>query len=184
MGATISFLVSLALLIRAVVFWVRERSLARRLVPVQAKVLDPGLVGKPDAAENAVYRSEIQNIGSSARDGSDPHTHIPRPPTVSYSATWEYTVDGKTHRYTHTQSSQIFRPGQIKYARAQVFYDKANPAVSRPYPGAGSQAWAWFIGAGAAAVVGLVMLHFEFADQRARPSHRAANSSAGSAPNR
>jgi hypothetical protein len=157
MAGIIAFIVALGLMLGAITLLVQERLLRRRLAPIEAKLLNPGQEGQIDPAGAAKYQWESLNLSRSISDGSEPHTRTPTQPTASYTASWEYIVDGKLHRYTHTQSSPVFRPDQIRYWRVQVFYDRNNPAVSRPVPGAGEQAWAWFIAAAVVAVVALAM---------------------------
>jgi len=157
----IASLVALALLVRAIVLRIGESGLKRRLTPIEAKLIDPGRAGIMDPSDQAWGQWQAEDLQTSLRDGSEPHTRLPTQATPTYRATWEYIVDGKLHRCTHSQSSPVFQPDQIRFGRVQVFYDRDNPSVSRPFPGAGAEAWAWFVGAAVVAAVGLVMTAIE-----------------------
>lgn len=158
MAGLIGCLVAVALLAHALTLLVRERGLRRRLVPVEARLIDPGRVGAISAAEQAWADRQVQEHDRSIRDGSEPHTHLPTPSTPVYTARWSYTVGGKAHHGEISLSSPVFRPDQIRFGRVQVFYDRDNPAVSRPFPGAGDAAWAWFVAAGVAGFVALLLV--------------------------
>lgn len=119
----------------------QERSLGARLIPVEAKVRRRG------------DNPEIQYLPTSDSDDTDRQREV-----LVYTGTWEYVVAGKAYEGEVEQSSPVFRADQMPPAKIQVFYDPAHPAVSRLHPGAdASNARAWFIFAGVAGAVGLVI---------------------------
>jgi len=166
MAGLIGCLVAIALLAHALTLFIRERGLRRRLVPVEARLIDPGRTGVVSAEDRAWADWQAQDHDRSIRDGSEPHTHLPTAATPSYTARWSYSVEGKAHRGEITFSSPVFQPDQIRFGRVQVFYDRDDPAVSRPFPGAGDASWAWFIAAGVAGLVALVLVAIPNFDTR------------------
>lgn len=158
MAGLIGCLVAVALLVHALTLSVKERRLRGRLRPVEARLIDPGRAGVISTADRSWADWQTQDLSRSIRDGHEPHTHLPTPASPTYTARWTYVVNGKTHHGEISLSSPVFSPGQIRFGRVQVFFDPENPSVSRPFPGAGDAAWAWFIAAGVAGFVGFLLV--------------------------
>lgn len=91
-----------------------DRALRTRLMPVQAKVTNPGTT-----PNTSIFVSTDSDGNRTERRD------------VDYQARYEYVVDGMTHVGTATSPAPVFRPEQIQYGRATVYYDAEDPAVSR-----------------------------------------------------
>jgi hypothetical protein len=157
MAGIIACFVALALFFHALTLAIREHARKRRMLPVEARLIDPGRTGVVSVSDQAWASNQAQDRDRSIREGSEPDTHLPTPASPTYTARWSYSVDGKAHRGEHSQSSPVFLPEQIRFGRVQVFYDRDEPSVSRPFPGAGDSAWAFFVAAGVAGVVAFLL---------------------------
>ena len=157
MAGIIACLIALALFFHALTLAIRERARKRRMLPVAARLIDPGRAGVVSASDQAWTSNQAQDHARSIREGSEPDTHLPTPASPTYTARWTYSVDGTTHRGEHSQYSPVFGPDQIRFGREQVFYDRDDPSVSKPYLGAGDNAWAFFVAAGVVGVVAFLL---------------------------
>ena len=142
MFGTIALLAALGLVAKGFSVRLHERRLLARLLPVEAKVTRRGDV----ATLNRVPTTDSQGQSTERVE------HV-------FVGEWEYVVDGTTHRGSIEMASPVFRQDQMPPATIQVFYDRANPSVSRlNAQGSDGMARAWFIFAAVVAAVGVLLL--------------------------
>ena len=101
--------VGLALLLlgRAFLLRRRDRALMARLVAVAARVTDQGI--HPQVSRLVAGREDTDYVG-----------------------TYQYVVGGKTHDgVAASSSSPVFRKDQMPPRQITVYYDQADPSVSR-----------------------------------------------------
>lgn len=109
-------LIALALFmfVKSAAIRVRDTRLRKRLVPVQARVTDPGTSQKVD-----IFVSEdSEGRRTERRD-------------ISYVGVYEYVVGGKRYTGSHTSGSPVFSPREMPPHSITAYYDPGNPAVSR-----------------------------------------------------
>lgn len=97
--------------VKAAAIRVADTRLRARLVPVQARVVDPGT-----SPQTTIFVSEDSNGQRTERRDT------------SYTATYEYEVAGRRHTGKHEDSSPVF-PAAPR--TATVYYDRDDPSVSR-----------------------------------------------------
>ncbi len=145
-AAIVASIVALVMLGRAILLLSRERGLRSRLLPVQARILDPGRSGAIQASDQSWSDWQTYNRDRAIREGTDPHTNLPSAPHPVYSGRWEYEVGGKRYEAKVEMLDPIFTAEQARAKRVTVYYDRTDPSVSVVSPGATDQAWAWFVG--------------------------------------
>lgn len=145
-AAIVASAVALVMLCRAILLWHRERGLRSRLLPVEARILDPGRSGAIQASDQAWSDWQVHDRDRAIREGGDPHTNLPSAPHPVYSGRWEYTVGGRRYEAKVERLDPVFTPAQAQARRVTVYYDRNDPSVSVVSPGATDQAGAWFIG--------------------------------------
>lgn len=148
------------LLLYAATLLVKERRLRRRLVPIAARILDPGRQGAISASDQSWAAMQSWSRDTAIREGRDPDTNLPSTPQPDFTAVWEFELDGRTYRGTGRSTEPVFSQEQAQAKRAQIWYDRADPRVSVVRPGAADAAWAWFIAAGIVAAFALIFLVF------------------------
>jgi hypothetical protein len=147
-AAVIAFGLAIALLLHAATTRIKERRLAARLRPVEARLIDPG-------------RSASYELGGEMT----PQTNDDDLPAVSahYRARWSYTVEGTRHEGEISLGVPVFAENEVRFGRVQVFYDPDNPAFSTLRPGVQDKARGWFI---ASAIVAVFAVGFLIIAQR------------------
>lgn len=151
---------AVVLLLYATTLRLREKALRRRLVPIEARLLDPGIQGAVSASDQAWADMQNASRDNAIRQGHDRDSFMPTTAPTMYTAVWEFELDGRTYRRSFESATPVFSPDQARAKRVQVWYDRSNPAVSVVRPGAADAAWAWFIAAGIVAVFALIFLFF------------------------
>jgi hypothetical protein len=135
----IAFLLAAAVAVRGLAIVIAERRRIARLVPVKARVVR--------------NQTQIRMVNDAFRhDDSQPVQRLDREHVLG----WEFRLDGTTHQGERMSTVPISNkmPGD----EIEVFYDRANPAVSRMGDETPeSLALPWFIFAGVIAAVGLVI---------------------------
>jgi hypothetical protein len=117
------FVIALLLLARGWTLQLQDRALAKRLVAVRARVTD---------------------------QGSDPIiSYLPQPegPTrqdIDYEGQYEYIVGGTRYTGKTRSAAPVFRNDQMPPAEVIVFYDSADPSVSRMNTSADSN-WSGYV---------------------------------------
>ena len=146
--------VAAAALVRAIMLLVYERRLRRRLRPIRARIMDPGLRGEINASDQAWADAQNARRDRAMAAGREPESALPTAaPSPVFVATWEFDLEGRTYRGTGKSNGPVFSPEQARAKQAEIWFDPADPAVSMVRPGANDEAWAWFIAAGVVAAV-------------------------------
>ncbi|WP_137176858.1 DUF3592 domain-containing protein [Roseomonas sp. AR75] len=135
----IAFILAAAVTARGLVIVVAERRRAARLAPIGARVVR--------------NQTQLRMVNDEFRqDEAQPAQRLDR----EYVLGWEYTLAGVTHQGERMSPAPITT--KIPGDTIEVFYDRADPSVSRL---AGetpeSQALPWFIFAGVIAAVGFAI---------------------------
>lgn len=145
-AAIVASAIAIVMLGRAILLRQRERGLRSRLLPVEARILDPGRSGVIQASDQAWSDWQVHDRDRAIREGGDAHTNLPSAPHPVYSGRWEYEVGGKRYEAKVERLDPIFTQAQAQARRVTVYYDRSDPSVSVVSPGATDQAGAWFIG--------------------------------------
>jgi hypothetical protein len=137
----IGLVVALAILLKGFAVGREARARRGRLLPVAARVTRRG-----DMAELRITRSTDAHGKETER-----HEHV-------FTGGWEYTVGGQAYRGEVELNAPVFTAEQMPPATIQVFYDRADPSVSRLWLDADrGAATPWFIFAGVAALVSVLI---------------------------
>jgi len=125
---------------RGIFILVAERRRIARLVPIKARLT------RNQTASRMVTDNFRQNE-------SQPSQRL----EIEYVLSWEYTVGGVTHTGDRGSAAPLI--ATMPPAEIEVFYDRADPAVSRlDRETPASEALPWFIFAGVIVAVGLVIM--------------------------
>ena len=136
MAGWIALVLAAIILTWAALLKVAELWLRRRLVKVEAQLLDPGRM--LHAAQRSLTNS----------DGSQPRIGQPSiwDSDAVYVAAWEYVVEGKRYRGEIQTSTPCFSKKDMPPARVHVYFDRANPSKSWPTAsGQDRNSLPWFI---------------------------------------
>lgn len=149
MAGRIALGLAAVILARALLLKVLELWQRRRLVKVEARLIEPGKL--LHAAQRSLSNS----------DGSQPRTGQPSiwDTDAVYLAAWEYSVQGQKYRGETQTSTPCFGKNDKPPAPVHVYYDRNDPSKSWPTSkGEDRNSLAWFIFACVVALVGVVLL--------------------------
>jgi hypothetical protein len=142
-AAVIAFVLAIAMVLHGASERVRDRRLRARLLPIEARLVDPGRSAQVELAGAATVRTDDDHLPSSS-------TH--------YTARWRYEVGGIRHEGAVRLDVPVFAESDVTFGRVRVLYDPENPSFSTVPQAARDKGKPWFIGAGIVVAFGVMFL--------------------------
>lgn len=142
-------------LLLAVVTGVKAALPRRRIVPVNARILNLGQTGSGSAADLARAGNQAENHRRAPAERDTPDTNLRNGASPSYAGHWEYGMAVCRCQTGAVPERPVVIAERARAGRAQVFHNRRNRALSMVRPGDTAQAMDWVVGAGA---VGLLLL--------------------------